>query len=159
MYVLLYCRVSIELSDRFKLSDILTPSIPTSKNDQSMPGIQPSHVCIENDRLIISWYKIRWCAIIRACLVIKYLPYNSHAARVFNPWVYERVFKFQPWLMLRYQIFYWQFVYSFIINRNLFIKLLYSIILLGWFYSCTIKSHFPTVIGSCCSKSCSNASY
>ena len=32
------------------------------------------HFGIENDGLIISWYKIRWCPIIRTCLIIQYLP-------------------------------------------------------------------------------------
>ena len=36
---------------------------------------QPSHFGIENDRLIISSYKIRWYPIIRTCLIIQYLPY------------------------------------------------------------------------------------
>ena len=35
------CRVSIELSDRFEL---LETSIPTSKNDQSMPGVHTNDV-------------------------------------------------------------------------------------------------------------------
>ena len=43
---------------------------------------QPSHFSIENGGLIISWYKIRWCPIIRTCLVIQYLPYSSKS----NKW-------------------------------------------------------------------------
>ena len=52
-------------------SNYRTLSIPTSKNDQSMPGIHTNDVshhptfCTENDWLVISWYKINWCPIIR----------------------------------------------------------------------------------------------
>ena len=52
-FSVLLSRVSIELSDRFELSDAIHFH---TKKDQSMPGIhpQPSHLGTENEELIIS---------------------------------------------------------------------------------------------------------
>ena len=52
-FSVLLSRVSIELSDRFELSDAIHFHI---RKGSSMPGIhpQPSHFGIENEELIIS---------------------------------------------------------------------------------------------------------
>ena len=60
-------RVSIESSDRFKLSDTIHSYIKkwsvNAWNSHKWCSYypQPSPFGIENDGLIISWYKIKWC--------------------------------------------------------------------------------------------------